>query len=136
MQNEFLKIFFSVRWFQCLVEGLKSSSKVPSVCTDTFRFELFDNAVLKNTLLFSAPQGFLFHNNMVFCLCFIRKPSFLPGSRHFIFYLQSWIIKFETNSCRICSRVPPPPLAMFSLQSCKAAHGTLQVGGRKEQRII
>ena len=42
---------------------------------------------------------------------------------------------FETNSCRICSRnqekqVPLPPFAMFSLQSCQAAPGTLQMGGR------
>ena len=102
----------------------KINSEVASVCTDTFRFRLYDKAVLTNTLLFSAPQGFLISQYGV--LFYQKTKFFLPGLRHFIFYLQSWIIKFEKNSCRI-SRIPLPPLAMFSLWSCKVAPGTLQV---------
>ena len=34
--------------------------------------------------------------------------------------------KFMSNLLQ----VPPPPLAMFSLQSCKAAPKTLQLGGK------
>ena len=47
VRNEFLKIFVSVRWFQYLLEGLKSSSEAASVCTDAFRFKLFDKAFLR-----------------------------------------------------------------------------------------
>ena len=41
-------------------------------------------------------------------------------------------MKVETNSYQTCSRnqnkqVPPPPLEMFSLKSCKAAPRSLQV---------
>ena len=59
MQNDFLKIFVAVKRFQYLLGGLKSSSDVASVCTDTFRFKLFDKAFSKDTLLFSTPQGLL-----------------------------------------------------------------------------
>ena len=44
VRNEFLKIFVSVRWLQYLLEGLKSSFEVTSVCTDIFRFKVFDKA--------------------------------------------------------------------------------------------
>ena len=82
VRYEFLKIFVAVRWFQYLLEGLTPSSEAASVCTDAFRFKLFDKAFLKNTLLFSTPQGFLFHNMVLCLLYFVRKRSTK-------FYLQS-----------------------------------------------
>ena len=80
--------FFSLRWFQYLLEGLKSSSKVASVCTDTFRFELFDKALSKNALLSSTPQDFLISQCSVLFV-FYQKKKFLPCSYHFILYIQS-----------------------------------------------
>ena len=56
VQNRFLKIFGSVRWFQYLLEALKTGSdKVASVCTNMFRFELFEKRFSKRALLFTAP---------------------------------------------------------------------------------
>ena len=47
VRYEFLKIFVAVRWFQYLLEGLTPSSEAASVCTDAFRFKLFDKAFLR-----------------------------------------------------------------------------------------
>ena len=59
------------------------------------------------------------------------------GLSHIYIHDQSWTIKFETNSCRACSRnqdfqPPLPQCAMFSLKGCHAAPGILKVGGRGE----
>ena len=98
----------------------KINSEVASVCTDTFRFRLYDKAVLTNTLLFSAPQGFLISQ---YGVLFYQKTKFF--TRFAPLHLLSTIMNNKVRK-KFMSNLQDPPSPHLQCSVCGAVRLLLE----------